>query len=76
MTHSDDRDASPEELRSLREMSGLSIEALAARAGLPALHFAEMEAGTRRISSRIYDQVFKAVDDVIWEMDDPGPLWA
>jgi transcriptional regulator with XRE-family HTH domain len=70
-----DRDANPEELSSLRRMSGLSVAALAARAGLPAQHLAEMEAGTRPISRKIYDRVFNTVDDVIGEMDDPGPLW-
>ena len=69
-----DRIPDPEELRSLRASSGLSIEGLAARAGLPARHLAQMEAGTRPISIAIYNQVFDAVDDVIWEMDDPGPL--
>ena len=68
------RDAYPEEIQALREMSGLSVDALAARAGLPAQGFAEMEAGTRRMSAAIYHQVFKAVEDVISEMDDPGPL--
>jgi hypothetical protein len=56
-------------------MSGLSLAALAARAGLPAEHLAEMEAGTRRCSSKTYDRIFKVVEDVIFEMEDPGPLW-
>jgi predicted transcriptional regulator len=64
----------PEELRTMRAMSGLSVEALAARAGLSAHHLTEMEAGTRPISIAVYDQIFDAVDDVIWEMVDPGPL--
>ncbi len=67
-------DATPEEIESLREMSGLSVEALALRAGLRPNDLAEMEAGTRRITGTIYDQVFKAVEDIISEMDDPGPL--
>jgi hypothetical protein len=70
-----DRDAYPEELSSLRRMSCLSLAALAARADLPAEHLAEMEAGTRPISSEIYERIFKVVEDVIFEMDDPGPLW-
>lgn len=69
-----ERDAYPEELRSLRGMSGLSVAALAAKAGIPARHLAEMEAGKRPISPEIYEQVFDTVDDVIWEMEDPGPL--
>jgi transcriptional regulator with XRE-family HTH domain len=68
-------DAFPEELSTLRRMSGLSLAALAARAGLPAEHLAEMEAGTRRCSSKTYDRIFKVVEDVIFEMEDPGPLW-
>jgi transcriptional regulator with XRE-family HTH domain len=68
-------DAFPEELCSLRRMSGLSVEALAARAGLPAEHLADMEAGASPISSNMYDRIFKVVEDVIFEMDDPGPLW-
>jgi transcriptional regulator with XRE-family HTH domain len=68
-------DAFPEEISTLRAMSGLSIAALAARVGLPAEHLADMEAGTRPISSNIYDRIFKVVEDVIFEMEDPGPLW-
>lgn len=71
-----DRIPDPEELRYMRAMAGLSAAALAARAGLPARHLAEMEAGTRPITLKIYEQVYNAVDDVIWEMDDPGPLGA
>ena len=70
----DTRDANPDEIQSLRAMSGLSIAALAARAGLPMQHLSELEAGTRRTTAAIYDQVFKAVEDVISEMVDPGPL--
>ena len=70
----DNRDANPDELQSLRAMSGLGVSALAARAGLPPQHLAEMEAGTRRITAAVYDQVFKAVDEILFEMDDPGPL--
>jgi transcriptional regulator with XRE-family HTH domain len=70
-----DQDAYPEELSTLRRMSGLSVVALAARAGLPAQRLAEMEAGTRRCSSKTYDRIFKVVEDVIFEMEDPGPLW-
>ena len=70
------RDANPEELCSLRRMSGLSVAALAARAGPPGPNTSPRWRRARRQCSRkIYDRVFNAVDDVISEMDDPGPLW-